>query len=177
MRLVLAAAAAAMLAGCGSSTTTQTVTVTRTETATVTETSAGGADASTLPEPVRRTRDGLLEAAQSGDVEALEPYVTDRLSYSFGGPVEGGAVAYWTQLEAQGEDPLGTLATILQLPWTLSQGTYVWPWVYSVSASDLAEYEKQLLGDLSDDFVGGNYYGWRTGIAPDGTWLFFVAGD
>ncbi len=21
------------------------------------------------------------------------------------------------------------------------------------------------------------YLGWRTGIAPDGTWVFFVAGD
>jgi hypothetical protein len=25
--------------------------------------------------------------------------------------------------------------------------------------------------------AGGGYLGWRTGIEPDGTWAFFVAGD
>ena len=179
MRLLLPAlAAVAVLAGCGSSDTTETVTVTQTETETrtVTVTSPGDVDADPLPEPVRKTRDGLLEAARSGDVEALAPYITDRFSYSFGGPVEGGAIAYFKRLEEQGEDPLGTLEKLLQLPWTLAQGNYVWPWVYSVRESELTAYEKQLLGEFADDFVDGTYYVWRTGIAPDGTWLFFVAG-
>ena len=127
MRALLAILAAVLLAGCGSS--TETVTVTTTVTQTVTETAPG--DATALPDAVEETRRGLLEAAQSGDVDALEPFVTDRLSYSFGEPVEGGAIAYFKQLEAQGQDPLGTLAKLLQLPYTLAQGNYVWPWVYT----------------------------------------------
>ena len=103
MRTLLALTAAVLFAGCGGAATTETVTVSETETA------AGATDAQWPPEPVRRTQEGLLEAAQSGEVDALAPYVTDRLSYSFGGPVEGGAIAYWKQLEADGEDPLGTL--------------------------------------------------------------------
>jgi hypothetical protein len=175
VRTLLALTAAVLLAGCGGGATTETVTVSETETE---EATAGGAtDAEWPPEPVRRTQEGLLEAAQSGEVDALAPYVTDRLSYSFGGPVEGGAIAYWKQLEAEGEDPLGTLVKVLSLPWTLAQGNYVWPWVYTVPRSDLTDYETQLLGDLADDFDGSTYLGWRAGIAPDGTWIFFVAGD
>ena len=173
MRALLALLAAVLLAGCGES--TETVTVTSTVTQTVTETAAG--DASALPDAVEETRRGLLEAAQSGDVEALEPFVTDRLSYTFGEPVEGGAIEHFRQLEAQGQDPLGTLAKLLQLPYTLAQGNYVWPWVYTVQASDLTDYEKQLLGEFADDFAGQTYLGYRVGIAPDGTWIFFVAGD
>ena len=175
MRSLFVVLAAVLLAGCGGSTETETVTVRSTVTQTVTETAAG--DASALPDAVEETRRGLLEAAQSGDVEALEPFVTDRLSYTFGEPVEGGAIAYFEQLEAEGQDPLGTLATLLQLPSTLAQGNYVWPWVYTVQASDLTEYEKQLLGDFADDFADQTYLGYRVGIAPDGTWIFFVAGD
>lgn len=171
MRTLLALTAAVLLAGCGGAATTETVTVRETETA------AGATDAEWPPEPVRKTQEALLAAAQSGDVDALAPYVTDRLSYSFGGPVEGGAIAYWKQLEADGDDPLGTLVKVLSLPWTLAQGNYVWPWVYTVPQSDLTDYEKQLLGDLADDFDGTTYLGWRAGIAPDGTWVFFVAGD
>ena len=174
MRALLAVLAAVLLAGCGSS--TETVTVTSTVTQTVTETAPPG-DATALPDEVEATRRGLLEAAQSGDVEALEPFVTDRLSYTFGEPVEGGAIEYFRQLEAQGEDPLGTLAKLLQLPYTLAQGNYVWPWVYTVQASDLTDYEKQLLGEFADDFADQTYLGYRVGIAPDGTWIFFVAGD
>ena len=66
---------------------------------------------------------------------------------------------------------------MLSLPWTLAQGNYVWPWVYIVPKSDLTDYETQLLGDLADDYAGSTYLGWRAGIAPDGTWVFFVAGD
>ncbi|MGE5690761.1 MAG: hypothetical protein ACM33B_09435 [Pseudomonadota bacterium] len=168
-------AAALVVGGCGSS--SDTVTVTRTETETVTRTETTAADATALPDAVEETRRGILAAAEAKDWDALEPYVTDRLNYTFGGPVEGGAIAYWKRLEAKGEDPLGTLARILQLPSTLTQGTYIWPWAYSVQQSELTAYEKQLLGDLADDYVDGSYYGWRAGIAPDGTWTFFVAGD
>jgi hypothetical protein len=173
VRALVAVAAAVLLAGCGGS--TETVTVTTTVLQTVTEPSPG--DATALPDTVEETRRGLLEAAESGDVEALEPFVTDRLSYTFGEPVDGGAIEYFRQLEAEGQDPLGTLAKLLQLPFTLAQGNYVWPWVYTVPATDLTDYEKQLLGEFADDFAGTTYLGYRAGIAPDGTWIFFVAGD
>jgi hypothetical protein len=64
----------------------------------------------------------------------------------------------------------------------LSRGYYVWPWTYTVAdVSDLSAHERALLlplGELDTMFVPGTgYLGWRAGIAPDGTWTFFLAGD
>lgn len=68
------------------------------------------------------------------------------------------------------------------MPYTLSRGVYFWPFAYDVAALDqLTAYERELLaplGPLETVFVEGTgYLGWRAGIAPDGTWVFFVAGD
>ena len=136
-----------------------------------------------LPAAVEQTRAALLEAAESGDYEALRPFVSDSFEYTFGSPVEGGPIAYWQRLEEETDErPLESLAAILKMPYVLTRGYYVWPWAYSVeSADDLSEHEVELLAPLgspSQLFPSENgYFGWRTGIAPNGTWTFFVAGD
>ena len=166
------------LAGCGG---TETTTVTTTSTTTVTRTEAS---AGTLPEPVERTRTALLEAARTGDYEQLRPLVPEQFEYTFGGPVEGGAIAFWQRLEDEsGASPIRILADLLELPYTLYRGIFVWPFAFDKQPDELAAYDRGLLEsvggeDLSDDFAEGTgYLGWRTGIEPDGDWLFFVAGD
>jgi hypothetical protein len=132
---------------------------------------------SALPAAVEETRALLLAAAQSGDPEAVAELADpDEFTYTFGGPVEGGPAEYWRQIED--ERPLETLATILQLPYTLSQGIYVWPFAYDKTADQLTDYERELLEPLGTvgAFADG-YLGWRAGIRPDGRWVFFVAGD
>jgi hypothetical protein len=158
---------------------TETVTQTTTETLTRTETAASG-----LPAAVEKTRAALLEAAESCDYEKLRPLVPETgFEFTFGSPVAGGAIAYWQELERTSDErPLATLAEILRMPYTLSRGIYVWPFAYDVaSLDDLTAHERQLLaplGPLDSIFVEGTgYLGWRTGIKPDGTWVFFVAGD
>jgi hypothetical protein len=144
------------------------------ETTTVTQTVAAG-----LPAAVERTRAAIADAARQRDWDALRGLLGPGFKYTFGGPVEGGAIAYWQELEAeQGERPLATLSRVLQLPYTLSRGLYVWPFAYDRTEDDLTAYERGLLAPLGDDaaFVDG-YYGWRAGIEPDGDWVFFVAGD
>lgn len=188
MRLV-ALLAVAILAGAGGGVLgyvlgtrgeeTVTVTSTETRTETSTETTPLG-----LPDPVAETRAALLAAAQANDYEALRPLIPESgFEYTFGGPVEGGPVAYWQELErTSGTSPLDTLETILELPYVLSRGFYVWPWAYVVEdASELSAHERELLAPLGplETLVlpGTGYLGWRTGIAPDGTWTYFVAGD
>lgn len=151
------------------------------ETTTETETAESG---SGLPVAVEQTRAALLEAAESGNYEALQPFIPETgFTYTFGGEVEGGPVAYWQQLERDAnEKPLETLEAVLAMPPVLTRGIYVWPWAYTVeSPDDLSEHERELLaplGPTSRLFVPGTgYLGWRAGIAPDGTWVFFVAGD
>jgi len=133
---------------------------------------------------VGETRAALLDAAENGAYEALRPLIPESgFEYTFGGPVEGGPIAYWHELEGTtGQRPLETLAAILRMPYTLSRGYYVWPFAYDVaSVDDLSPHERKLLaplGPLNRLFVEGTgYLGWRAGIAPDGTWVFFVAGD
>jgi hypothetical protein len=69
------------------------------------------------------------------------------------------------------------------MPYTLSHGIYVWPFAYDAPTQELAPYEKRLLApiagpkDIADWVRFGGYFDWRAGIAPDGTWQFYVRGD
>ena len=136
-----------------------------------------------VPAAVEATRVALLEAAETGDYEALRPLLPTEFEYTFGGPVQGGPLAYWQTLErTTDERPLEALAAILKMPYVLSRGYYVWPWAYTVGErADLSEHERELLAPLGspDELVldGTGYLGWRAGFEPDGTWAFFVAGD
>lgn len=152
-------------------------------TATVTETVTLAGEPA-LPAAVEETRKALLAAAESGDYEALRPLLPESgLTYSFGGEVEGGAVAYWQEHErTTGERPLDVLAAILKMPYVLTSGIYVWPWAYRVESADqLSAHGRELLLPLGMPerlfAPGTGYLGWRAGIRPDGTWAFFVAGD
>ena len=137
-----------------------------------------------LPAAVEQTRARLVEAAETGDYEALRELIPDSgFKYTFGDAVDGGPIAYWQELERTTDQrPIAELAAVLRLPYVLSRGYYVWPWAYALpSSDDLSPHEQDLLAPLglpSQLFPeGAGYYGWRAGIAPDGTWVFFVAGD
>jgi len=157
----------------------ETVTSTTTTTLTTTAPTASG-----LPAAVEEKRGALLEAARSGDYEALRPLIpADGFEYTFGSPVDDGPIAYWEELErTTRERPLETLEALLEMPYVLTRGTYVWPWAYTVeSEADLSPHEQELLAPvrgLNEVIVEGTgYVGWRTGIQPNGDWSFFVAGD
>ncbi|ARQ57637.1 MULTISPECIES: hypothetical protein [Rhizobium] len=149
-------------------------------------------DISKAPEPVRKMRQQIVEAAASGDLERLRPLM--------------GAGAEQTQVTVgePTDDPIGTLkdlsgdpdgdeilAIMLDIVSTgfvhVGQGTaeemYVWPYFAEKDLKSLTPPERvELLrivtaGDLSDmqEFGGYNFY--RLGITPDGKWKFFTAGD
>ena len=184
LRALAVLAGALALAGCGGSetvTVTESETTTETATETVTQTETAAAEPVGLPAAVAETHAALLAAAEAGDYEALRPLrPASGFSYTFGGGVEGGPIAYWQMLETQTDErPIEILARILRLPYTLSGGLYVWPFAYDKQQDELTAHERELLGDLADSYsgAGSGYLGWRTGIEPDGTWRFFIAGD
>jgi hypothetical protein len=173
---LLAAAGAAVAVLLATETEDRTVTATATVTETVERTVT--AEAALLPAEVEETRAAVQAAAEARDYDALAELVpATGFNYSFGGELPGGAVAYWQDLEAKGEDPLGDLAKVLELPYSLYAGSYVWPFAYNLAPNELTAYERGLLGDLADDYAGESYLGWRAGINPDGHWSFFVRGD
>ena len=185
MRGVVAFALLAFaLTACGGETETVTVarTITEQETVTETETTTETVTAESappgLPRRVAATYEALREAAASGDYEQLRPLIPAQFSYSFGAP-EGDAIDYWTNVvERSGERPIEILARLLDMPYTLYRGTYIWPFAYDKQPDELTAYERRILGDFADDFgAGSGYLGWRAGIERDGRWSFFIAGD
>lgn len=146
----------------------------------------------TLPEPVKKMRTALVEAAASGDIERLRPLLSsgsDETQVSVGDAPEDPIAA----LKSLSGDPDGreVLAILLDIISTgaahtdkgTPQEAYVWPYFAEKNLDTLSPPEAVELfrivtaGDVADmkEFGGYNFY--RLGISPDGKWKFFVAGD
>lgn len=139
-----------------------------------------------LPAAVAATRDAIADAAIACDWEALFVLAGDEFSASFGGQ---SPQQLWPTLEANGDEPLRYLVELLRLPFGTLDGEdgapafYAWPRAFVTDWAGVSDDDKQALRPLYDDAAlagfatNGAYLGYRVGIAADGTWQFFVAGD
>jgi len=149
-------------------------------------------DLSTLPEPVKKMRVALVEAAASGDIERLRPLLgsgDDQTQVSVGDAPEDPIAALKSLSGDQdGREVLAILLDIISTSAALidkgtPQEAYVWPYfaeknLDTLTPPEIVElYRIVTAGDVADmkEFGGYNFY--RLGIAPDGKWRFFVAGD
>lgn len=150
-------------------------------------------DQAGLPDEVRETR-RLIVGAASGCGYARLGHIAQRgerpFSFSFGEDAGGQAAAdFWRAQEAEGREPLRFLVGLLDRPFVerdAGDGSvqYVWPSAFGYESwSEVPEDDRDALRPLYDDtdFASfeafGAYAGYRVGIASDGEWLFFVAGD
>ncbi|WFU09987.1 hypothetical protein QA646_03720 [Rhizobium sp. CB3090] len=151
-------------------------------------------DISKAPEPVRKLREAIVEAAASGDLERLRPLMN----------VGGGLKQTQVTADDPTEDPIKTLhdlsgdpdgieilSILLDIMSTgfahVGQGTpdemYVWPYFAEKDIKTLTAPEKVDLmrivtaGDFSDMLEFGGYNFYRVGITPDGRWKFFTSGE
>lgn len=149
-------------------------------------------DLARLPEPVRRMHTRLLEAARSGDVEALRPYVGlgqtgTQLTL---GDMEGDPIAFLKQQSGDegGQEILAILEEVLTAGFVhMDPGEpdelYVWPYFFAYPIDRLDARQRVELfkivtaGDYEDMKSFGGYIFYRVGIDPVGQWVFFVAGD
>lgn len=142
-----------------------------------------------LPDAVSKTRLAIAQAARDCDYERLNELAGPDFSFSFGA-VEGGPGAYWQEQESEprGPEPMRFLLGMLQRPrGTVEVGgetTYVWPSAFAYESWDaVPEADRRALKPLYDeeDFERfaefGGYAGYRVGIAADGSWQYFIAGD
>jgi hypothetical protein len=135
-----------------------------------------------LPDQVAAMRRSIFVAAWAHDYAALERLAGDSLRFTFG-LQEGGPAAFWQAAEAGGDPVLATLTSILNMPYGLAEGNYVWPFAHALDFSTLTgDQMNQLRTYFSDadiqkwiDF--GGYFGYRVGINEAGTWLYYVEGD
>ena len=144
-----------------------------------------------LPESVRKTWQSLVDAARSGDIEALRPLIAAQPEppmFTFGNVED--PIEHLKSLsgDPHGREMLAILLEILEIGFVrVEQGTendmYIWPYFADVPLERLtAEQTVELFtiltaGDYQDMLSYGAYIFFRVGISPDGAWQFFVAGD
>ena len=148
-------------------------------------------DLTRLPAPVARTRARILEAARSGDVETLAAVMQSGETmpiFTFGD--EKNPLIYWraNYPDSGGVEVLAILINILEAGFVrIDPGTpqemYVWPYFAFTPLKTLTPAQKVALfrivtgADYKEMNEFGAYIFYRLGIAPDGTWHFFVSGD
>jgi hypothetical protein len=148
-------------------------------------------DPEKLPTPVRRLREQIIEAAASGDPEKLRPIFDangELPALSFNESDDPVETLRALSGDPEGREILAILIEVLEAGYVhVDPGTpdemYIWPYFarYPVSAltpPQLVELFKLVFsGDYEDMKTYGAYISYRVGIAPDGTWRFFLVGD
>jgi len=148
-------------------------------------------DLARLPDKVRQTRQRIVDAAKTGDINKVATVMQSNEMmpvFSFGG--ERDPIEFWkaSYPDSDGVEALAILTEILEMPFVhLDRGTpqemYVWPYFYSVPLAQLTPEQKVELfrlvtgADWKEMVDFGAYIFFRIGISPDGVWHFFVAGD
>ena len=147
------------------------------------------ADSARLPPAVAQTRDRILAAARTGNIQNLAAVVRlNETVISLSG--ERSPVAYWkaNYPDSEGVEVLAILITILETRFAhVDQGTpqevYVWPYFARMPLQSLSPEQRVELfrivtgGDYKQMLGGDAYMFFRLGIAPDGSWQFFVTGN
>lgn len=148
-------------------------------------------DLSLLPAPVIRTRERILAAAQSGDLQKLLTVMQmNETMPIFSFSSERDPITFWKSNypDSDGVEVLSILVTILQTGFVhVDKGTpqemYLWPYFTRMPLKNLTPEQRVELfriitgSDYKDMLDFGAYSFYRLGIGPDGTWHFFVAGD
>jgi len=148
-------------------------------------------DVSRLPPAVARTRERILAAARSGELQKLLTVMQmNETMPIFSFSEDKDPVAFWkaNYPDSEGVEVLSILITVLETGFVhvdvgTTQEIYLWPYFARLSLKSLTPEQKVELfrivtgADYKDMIEFGAYSFYRLGIAPDGTWHFFVAGD
>lgn len=146
-------------------------------------------DGAGLPDAVGATRARLIEAARTGDVEALRPLFEGQarppLVSSIAAVADPVAFLQRQSGDAEGREILAILIEVLESGHVFIEedGTYVWPYFAEVPLSELEPSHQvelyRLLTSLDVEEMErqGRYTFFRVGIARDGRLRYFAAGD
>jgi hypothetical protein len=149
------------------------------------------ADLSHLPPAVLRTRDRILAAARTGDLQTLLSLMRANGSLpAFSHTQKQDPTAYWKENypDSDGLEILSILITILETqPARIEAGTpqevYVWPYFARLPIKSLTPAQKVELfrvvtgSDYKEMLQRGRYVFYQVGIGPDGTWRYFLASE
>jgi len=148
-------------------------------------------DVSHLPAAVAATRTKLMQAAMTGDLEALRPIIEAQSEppvVTFGGIEDPIDFLRESSTDGAGRELLGILVELLEAPYAVvaedeGREMYVWPYLAVMRLDNLTPpqlvelYKLVSHYDYESMLDAGGWYFFRVGIRADGRWAFFVAGD
>jgi hypothetical protein len=148
-------------------------------------------DIARLPPAVARARERILAAARSGDPKRVVAIMQEGGTmpvFSFSD--DSDPIAFWkaNYPDSDGLEALSILVNVLEAGFVhadvgSSQEIYLWPYFARVPLNALTPAQRVELfrivtgADYKDMVEFGVYSFYRIGIAPDGSWQFFVSGD
>jgi hypothetical protein len=149
------------------------------------------ADPARLPPAVAATRERILRAARSGDLQQLAVLMKAGASMPvFSHTQRLDPIAIWreTYPDSDGIEVLSILFTILTTAPIRTDAdtpaeTYLWPYFARLPLASLTPAQKVDLfriitgSDYREMLASGRYAFYRLGIGPDGTWRYFISGD
>jgi hypothetical protein len=144
-----------------------------------------------LPPAVARTRERILAAARSGELTKLFAVMQEAPTIPvFSFSEDKDPVAFWkaNYPDSEGIEALSILVNVLETGFVhvdvgTPQEIYLWPYFTRIPLKALTAQQRVELfrivtgADYKDMVEFGVYSFYRLGIAPDGTWQFYVAGD
>jgi hypothetical protein len=144
-----------------------------------------------LPPAVARTRERILAAARSGELTKLFAVMKEAPTIPvFSFSEDKDPVAFWkaNYPDSEGIEALSILVNVLETSFVhvdvgTPQEIYLWPYFARIPLKALTAQQRVELfrivtgADYKDMVEFGVYSFYRLGIAPDGTWQFYVAGD
>jgi hypothetical protein len=149
------------------------------------------ADLAHPPAAVLRTRERILAAARTGDLQALLAVMQANGSMPvFSHTQRQDPVAYWRENypDSEGIEILSILITLLETaPVRIDANTpremYLWPYFARLPLRSLTPAQKVDLfrvvtgSDYREMLERGRYVFYQVGIGPDGMWRYFIASE
>jgi hypothetical protein len=144
-----------------------------------------------LPPAVAGMRERILKAARSGDPQKLRALMQASGAMPvFSHTQRLDPTAVWKDAypDSEGVEALAILVTIMEtapvhVDVETPAETYIWPYFARLPLKTLTPAQKVDLfrvitgADYQAMLAANRYAFYRVGIAPDGTWRYFVAGD
>lgn len=144
-------------------------------------------DAASLPKPVARTREDLLKAARTGDVEELARVLQkNELKPILAAKPVSDPAAHWkaVSVDGEGRSVLAALIDVLEADGArINAGKedelFIWPYFDRVPLDKLSPaqtvelYRLSSPEDVKTMMETKTYTHYRVGVGKDGTWHFF----
>jgi hypothetical protein len=144
-----------------------------------------------LPPAVLRTRERILAAARTGDLQTLLALMHANGNMPvFSHTQRQDPAAYWSENypDSDGVEILSILIGILETPPVrvdagTPQETYLWPYFARLPIKSLTPAQKVELfrvvtgSDYKEMLERGRYVFYQLGIGPDGSWRYFLASE